>query len=97
VDHQRGLRRHVEEVRECNDRNPVALAGAMPPRTDRSRTDRSRTIPSHPGPHESYWYEPSPDPYGTAAWPEHGSNGPVDAGPGPNGGRPKRQRGRGRI
>ena len=53
--------------------------------------------PPEPGPHESYWYEPSPDPYGTAPWPEQGSNGPVNAGPGPNGGRLKRQRGRGRI
>ena len=58
--------------------------------------------PPEPSPDGSYWYEPSPDPYGTAPWPEHGGNGPVNAGPvnagpGPNGGRLKRQRGRGRI
>ncbi|HEY2277395.1 MAG TPA: hypothetical protein VGI00_03520, partial [Streptosporangiaceae bacterium] len=41
-----------------------------------------------PGPQPEPW----PDP-----WPEQGSNGPATAGPGPNGGRLKRQRGRGRI
>ena len=61
------------------------------------RSNSYEPNPPEPGPHESYWYEPSPDPYGTAPWPEQGSNGPVNAGPGPNGGRRKRQRGRGRI
>ena len=53
--------------------------------------------PPEPSPDGSYWYEPSPDPYGTAPWPEQGSNGAVNARPGPNGGRLKRQRGRGWI
>jgi hypothetical protein len=40
--------------------------------------------------------EPRPGPW-PDPWPGQGSNGPVNAGPGPNGGRLKRQRGRGRI
>ena len=71
--------------------------GPQPYDPQPSRPSSYEPNPPEPGPHESYWYEPSPDPYGTAPWPEHGSNGPVDAGPGPNGGRLKRQRGRGRI
>ena len=68
-----------------------------PRRTGPRNAPADRPSLPEPSPGGSYWYEPSPDPYGTAPWPEHGSNGPVNAGPGPNGGQLKRQRGRGRI
>jgi Phosphodiester glycosidase len=94
------------EPRRTGRRNAPAYGpqpyGSQPydPRPNDPRPPRPGSYgpnPPEPSPDESYWYEPAPDPYATAPWPEQGSNGPVNAGPGPNGGRPKRQRGRGRI
>ena len=56
--------------------------GQQPYDPQPSRPNSYEPEPPEPSPHGSYWYEPSPDPYGTAPWPEQGSNGPVDAGPG---------------
>jgi len=82
------------EPRRTGRRNAPAY-GPQPYDPQPPRPNSYEPNPPDPSPDGSYWYEPSPDPYGTAPWPEQGSNGPVNAGPGPDAGR--RQRGRGRI
>jgi hypothetical protein len=98
------------EPRRTGRRN-VPAYGPQPNGPQPPRPNSYGPSPPEPNPYGSYWYEPPPDPYGppgygpddptrltgTAPWPEPGSNGPVNAAPDPNGGRLKRQRGRGRI